>query len=199
MSRGDIRGLLIKELGPVQRYGGSGIQIDLWDIAGGELAFNPVVGPTFTPKGKDRVWLLTTHNGARTNLLGDYEMVTLRAEASGSGRCWLGNLMIETNLSYTFKDSGQFPEKSAQQTNNFFYLYPSGAVDVEYAAGVSDHTLLESLPSGTVVAWLHFRSEERKARQSFTIITKEPSRRLVFGASVPLLFEMDKAWENFWE
>ena len=197
--RAAIRQLMIEHFGPVQRYGGSGIRIDLWDIAGGELAFNPSVGPTFTPKGQARIWLLTTHNTVRTNLLGDYEMVSLRADASGSGRCWLGNLQIEPDLSYFYKDSGQFPEKSAQQTNNFFYLHPVGTVEIQHAAGVTDKTPLEALPTGSVVAWLHFRSGNGRARQTFTITTQEPARRLVFGASTPLSFEMDKGWESFWK
>jgi hypothetical protein len=198
-SRDEIRELLINNFGPVQRYGGRGIRIDIWEVARGELAFNPVVGPTFTPKGKHRIWLLTTHNILRTNLLGEYEMVTLPADASGSGRCWLGNLVIEPNLSYSYKDSGQFPEKSSQQTNNFFYIHPAGTVEVQYAPGVSDKTLLEALPGESVVAWLLFHSGNGKARQSFAITSIEPSRRLVFGASAPLSFGMDKSWVNFWE
>src|SRR2546427_13063442 len=84
-----IQKVMIERFGPVQRYGGSGIRIDLWDVAGGELALNPTVGPSFTPKGQDRIWLLTTHNPVRTNPLGDCEMVSLPTDASGSGRCWL--------------------------------------------------------------------------------------------------------------
>ncbi len=191
--------LMIERIGPVQRYGGSGIRIDLWDIAGGELAFNPTVGPSFTPKGQDRIWLLTTHNPVRTNLLGDYEMVSLPTDASGSGRCWLGNLQMEPDLSYSYKDSGQFPEKSAQQTNNFFYLHSVGKVEMQYATRVTDDTLLEALPTGSIVACLHFRSGDGRSRQTFTITTKAPARRLVFGAATPLSFEMDKWWNSCWE
>jgi hypothetical protein len=197
--RDAIRQVMIEHFGPVQRYGGRGIRIDLWDIAGGELALNPAVGPTFTPKGQDRIWLLTTHNPVRTNLLGSYEMVSLPADPSGSGRCWLGNLQIEPDLSYSYKDSGQFPEKSAQQTNNFFYLHLGGAVEIQYADGVTDDTLLEALPTGSIVAWLHFRSGDGNASQTYTITTQVPARRLVFGASTPLSFEMDKWWESCWE
>lgn len=197
--RESIQQLMIERFGPVQRYGGRGIHIDLWDIVGGELALNPAVGPSFTPKGRDRIWLLTTHNPVRTNLLGDYEMVSLPTDASGSGRYWLGNLQVEPDLSYSYKDSGQFPEKSAQQTNNFFYLHSAGRVEIQYAPGVTDETLLEALPAGSIVAWLDFRSRDGRARQTFTITTKAPARRLVFGAATPLSFEMDKWWNSCWE
>ncbi len=190
---------MIEQFGPVQREEGSGILTDLWDIAGGELAFNPLSGPTFTPKGQATIWLRTTHNPVRKNLFGNYEMVSLPDDASGSGRCWLGNLQIEQDLSYSYRDSGQFPEKSAQQRDTFFYLHPIGTFQVQYVTDVTGKTLLESLATGKVIAWLHFRASDGHARQTFTITTKEPERRLVFGASTPLSFEMDKSWESFWE
>jgi hypothetical protein len=198
--RNQIRQIMIEQFGPAQRVAhvrGTSVPIDQWDIAGGELAFNPVVGPTFTPKGQERIWLHTTHNPVRKNLLGSYEMVSLAAADPDAQRCWLGNLQIEPDLSYAYKDSGKFPEKSARQTNNFFYLHPAGTVEIRYAAGVTDEALLEALATESLVAWLRFRSGD--ARQTFTISTKAPDRHLVFGASPPLSFDMDKRWESDWE
>ena len=74
-----------------------------------------------------------------------------------------------------------------------------GAVEIQYAADVAEDALLEALPTGSVVAWLHFRTGDGAARQTFTITTQEPARRLVFGASTPLSFEMDKGWDSYWE
>ena len=200
--RNEIRQIMIEHFGPAQRVDyvrGTSLPIDQWDIAGGELAFNPVVGPTFTPKGQERIWLHTTHNPVRKNLLGSYEMISLAADDPDAQRCWLGNLHIEQDLSYSYKDSGQFPAKSARQTSHFFYLHPAGTVEIQYAAGVTGEALLEALPTEIVVAWLHFRSGDGRARQTFTITTKAPRRSLVVGASAPLSFDMDKRWESDWE
>ena len=115
--RNEIRQILIGHFGLGQRVDhihGSGIPIDLWDIAGGELAFNPVLGPSFTPKGQERIWLHTTHNPVRKNLLGSYEMVSLAADDPDAQRGWLGNLQIEPDLSYAYKDSGQLDRKSTR-------------------------------------------------------------------------------------
>ena len=196
----EIRQLMIEHFGPVHRITGSGYRIEHWDIAGGDLTFHPAVGPSFTPTGQSRIHILATHNPVRKNLLGCYEMVSLAADDPNSVRCWLGNLHIQPDLSYSYKDSGQFPAKSARQaTTNFFYLYPKGTVEIQYATGVTDEALLETLPTDSVIAWLHFRAADGHARRTFTITTDEPARRLVFGASTPLLFEMDKGWESFWE
>ena len=200
--RNEIRQILIGHFGLGQRVDhihGSGIPIDLWDIAGGELAFNPVLGPSFTPKGQERIWLHTTHNPVRKNLLGSYEMVSLAADDPDAQRGWLGNLQIEPDLSYAYKDSGQFPAMSARQTSNFFYLHPAGKVEIQYATGVTAETLLEALATESVVAWLHFQSGDGRARQTFTITTKAPNRRLLFGASARISFYMDKRWESDWE
>lgn len=200
--RNQIRQIMIEHFGPAQRVDyvrGTSLPIDQWDIAGGELAFNPMVGPTFTPKGQERIWLHTTHNPVRKNLLGSYEMASLAADDPDAQMCWLGNLQIEQDLSYSYKDSGQFPAKSALQTNNFFYVHPAGTVEIQYAAGVTGEALLEALPTESVVAWLHFLSGDGRARQTFTITTKAPHRSLVFGASAPLSFDMDKSWESDWE
>ena len=200
--RNGMRQIMIEHFGPAQRVDyvrGTSLPIDQWDVAGGELAFNPVVGPTFTPKGQERIWLHTTHNPVRKNLLGNYEMTSLAADDPNAQRCWLGNLQIEPDLSYSYKDSGQFPEKSAHQTRNFFYLHLAGTVEIQYATGVTDEALLEALTTESMVAWLHFRSDDGRARQTFTITTKAPHRSLVFGASAPLSFDMDKSWESDWE
>jgi hypothetical protein len=194
----DVRKTIIDHFGPAQRDVGSGLRIEQWDVFDGVLTFNPAVGPQFTPKGQRTIHLITTHNPVRTNLLGSYEMLSLPADTNRT-RFWLGNLRIKPNLTYSYKDSRQFPEKSAQQASNFFYRHPSGTVEIKYAQGVTDETLLETLPTDSVVAWLHFRAGDGDGEQTFTITTREPTRRLVFGAPEPLSFEMDKSWEEFWK
>jgi len=195
----EIRRVIVGRFGPAPRDVGSGYQIEEWDVGDGVLTFHPAVGPSFTPKGQSSIHLLATHNPAKKNLIGTYEMYSLAADDPNSVKCWLGNLHIQPDLSYSYKDSRAFPAKSALQTNNFFYLNPAGTVEIQYAAGVSDEALLEALPSGGVVAWLHFQARDGYARQTFSIAMWEPGRRLVFGASTPLSFEMDKSWESFWK
>lgn len=201
--RGEIRQIMIERFGRAQRFDyirETRIPIDQWDIAGGKLAFNPLFGPSFTPEGQERIWLCKTHNPVITNLLGSYEMDNRLATADGTERhCWLGTLEIKADLSYAYKDSGQFPEQSARQTSNFFYLHPTGKVEIKYVAGITNETLLEELASKSVVAWLHFQSGDGRARQTFTITIIAPSRQLVFGASEPLSFNMQKYWESDWE
>src|SRR5580658_6842222 len=152
--REEVRKIIIQQFGPANRDVGSGINIWEWDVAGGVLTFNQYVGPTFRAKGQSAIHLIATHNPIGKNLVGSYEMVNLAADDSNSVRCWLGNLHIETNLSYSYVDSGQFPAKSARQTNNYFYRHPVGSVEIQYSRGVTDQSLLEALPSDTVVAWL---------------------------------------------
>jgi hypothetical protein len=195
----EIRKLMIERFGSAPRDVGSGVRIEQWDVADGVLTFHSACGPTFTPKGQSTIHLLATHNPVRKNILGSYEMVSVAADDPSSTRRWLGNLHIEPDLSYCYKDSGRFPVENAHQAANFFTLHPVGTVEIQYGRGITDETLIETLPTGSVIAWLHFRAVDGNSQQSFTITTHEPARRLVFGASTPLAFEMDKAWESSWE
>jgi hypothetical protein len=195
----EIRQIMIKHFGPVHRIVGSGFRIEQWDVANGMLTFHPAIGPSYTPEGQTTMHLLATHNPVRKNLLGSYEMVSLAADDPNSVSYWLGNLQIEPDGSYSFKDSGQFPTKSARQSNNFFYLHPVGTVEIQYAAGVSAETLLETLPTESDVAQLHFRAADGHAKQTFSIKTQESARRLMFVGFDPLSFEMDKGWESLWK
>lgn len=199
-SGGEIRKIIVDHFGPAHRTTGSGIISERWDIANGVLTFNPAVGPSFTPKGQSKIHLLATHNPIKTNLLGGYEMVSPASHNPNGVKCWLGNLQIQPDLSYTYKDSGQFPDKSSRQAaTNFFYLHPLGAVEIEYASGVTDEVLLETLPTNSVVASLHFRAADGRVQQTFTITSDEPGRRLTFGGPATASFEMDKGWESFWK
>jgi hypothetical protein len=196
--REEVRKIIIQQLGPANRDVGSGIHIWQWDVAGGVLTFNQTAGPTFEAKGQSKIHLIATHNPIKENLVGSYELFTLATDDPKFTSCWLGDLEIETNLSYSYVDSRQFPAKSARQTNNFFYLHPVGSVEIQYPRGVTDQFLLEAMPTGTVVAWLHFRSGAGDAHATFSITSHEPSRRLEFGSSLPISFKMEKGWKELW-
>jgi hypothetical protein len=101
-NRGQIQGIILDKYGP-SRHTGSGVDIEVWDVAGGNLMLHPLVGPSFTPTGGKRIWLLTTTNRALPNILGSFEMSSL-PDPKGMQN-WLGEVRLRSDRTYRFKDS----------------------------------------------------------------------------------------------
>lgn len=111
---------------------------------------------------------------------------------------YLGYLEFGPNSTYQFRDSGQHHDQRSAQTENFFIRYPTGVVEVHYAASIVPSTLLESVPEGAIVATLVFKSADRKDQATFSITSSELGRRLDFRSDKPLTFNMNKSWESHW-
>ena len=194
----DVRATIIEQFGPADRETGSGLRIEEWDTADGVLQFHPMTGPSFFNKETgEAVFLLRTSNPVASNILGSYEMTTQPDPANHGTRFWLGNLELSADGTYTYVESGQFPELRAAQSDNFFFRHPYGKFQIIYATSITPGTLLESVAVTAPIARLAFISSEGE-KAIFSITTSKDRRRLVFGDSESLSFVMDKSWEHFW-
>jgi len=185
----------------IHRYGpgrdeGSGLDIEFWDLAEGRLVLHQQMGPSFKPKGGKSMWLLTTTNKALANILSRFEMTALPDQKGMQN--WLGNLSLHANRRYRFKESHAVSDGQwTIQTNNFFKLHPSGSFKIEFAAGCTGETLLESLPDHTALCRLIFAPKGREQKATYSIVTDD--RRLVFRGDRTPTFEMGKSWNEFWQ
>lgn len=117
----EVKAAIVKQLGAPQRDIGSGLHIEQWDLPEGVLTFHPGLGPTFIDsKTKRTVWLMRTRNHIGENLFQSYEMTTV-PDPKNYGNCfWLGNLKINADMTYQFKDSGQNTNQRNGQGDNYF-------------------------------------------------------------------------------
>jgi len=97
----EVRALIVGRLGQPTRDIGSGISIDQWDVAGGQLTFHPGTGPTFKKDGKIR-WLIRTTNPAATCLFGSYQMTTIPDPANHGNCFWTGDLSLRADGKYQY-------------------------------------------------------------------------------------------------
>lgn len=196
-SPGQVRALIVQRFGPPARDIGSGVRIEQWDVAGGVLTFHPLSGPTFAKSGSVRTLIRTT-NPLDLCLFGDYEMTTLPDPANRGTLYWLGNLSLTRDGRYRFTDSGQNLKYRTGQKQNYFLRHPEGSARVEYPAGVTPQTLLESLKDGRRVAILTFTARDNSASARYPIVVDVGARRLRFAGTGTMTFRMDKGWVNFW-
>jgi hypothetical protein len=192
----EVRALFAERLGPPDRNVGSGIRIEQWDVDGGVLTFHPVTGPTFDRAGVQSR-LIRTNNPAARCLFGSYEMVTLPMGPNET-RFWLGNVALSTDSSYSFTDSLQNLEQRTAQHDNFFMLYPEGAIEAQYASGVTAETRLEDLPDGSPVAIVTFRTNDRRLSVKYRLLAYRTSMSLAFEIEKSS-FRLFKGWVNYWQ
>jgi hypothetical protein len=193
-NRTQIRDIIILRYGP-SRHIGSGLDIEIWDVSGGDLMLHPLYGPSFAPKERKPIWLLTTTNKALPNILGSFEMTALPDHRGMQN--WLGLVLLHSERTYRFRDSHAFPGQWTTQTDNFFKLHPSGAFEIEFAPGCTGETLLESLPENTVLCRLIFTSKGGGQTAMYSIVTDD--RKLVFRSDHAPTFAMEKSWHDFWQ
>jgi hypothetical protein len=132
------------------------------DLAGGEMTHpgHSKAVPTLKLKDRAPLYLIETANPVLESLIGSYEITSL-PEAPYGNRNWLGNFNIGSDLSYSYKDNGQFHKPG---DDNFLMHHLSGKVSIRYADKVSAETLLESLPEGSTVVELTFTAENTNDR-----------------------------------
>jgi hypothetical protein len=194
-----VRGEIIKHFGPTHRVVGSGISTEVWDLPEGVLRFNPLMGPTFEDaKSKREHWLLRTRNPVAMNIWRGFEMFTLADPTNHGSQYWLGNLELGPGSTYSFVDSGQFPEHRATVTDKFFWLNPRGTVQVRYMEPIKADTILESVKEGATVARLIFTSADRKHTATYSIVVSPENRHLEFTAEQPIAFAMTAGWRVYW-
>ena len=194
-NRAQVRSIFIQRYGPSQHQG-SGADIESWDVAEGQLVLHPLLGPAFNPKGRKSIWLLRTANRALPNILGSFEMTALADRKEMHN--WLGDVSLHRNRTYTFQVNDAVADGQwSIQTDNFFKLHPSGVFDIEFAAGCTGETLLESLPDNTVLCRLTFTPKGGGKTETYSIAIDD--RRLAFRSDRIPIFEMGKFWNNFWK
>jgi len=188
---GEVRGILVKELGAPTRRVGSGELHDQWDIAGGMVSFPPAVYRTKTRT----VWLIETKTELGGAIRGGFEMTTAPDAARHGNRFWIGGVQLRADGSYVYATHEANPRERRQQKGNFFIDHPQGKYEVKYREGLNEKSLLEAVgDEDAVVATLSFSAGEAKAE--FTIRTDGSSRRLRFveGAGGALGFCLEKGW-----
>ena len=193
-SRAQIREIMADRFGP-SRHEGSGIDIEVWDVAGGRLVFHPIAGPSFE-QGRGRIWLLKTTNEALSNIFGRFEVLS-PTDRRGM-RDSLGDVSLNPNHRYAFQDSGESPGKWAGQAGNFFMLHPSGGFAIEFADGCTGETLLESLRDKTILGRLIFTPGDGAQTATYSISIEMEHREIVIRAGRAPSVRIRKSWRELW-
>jgi hypothetical protein len=191
---GQVRDVIVRQLGPPARDIGSGFQIEQWDVDGGVLTFHTLQGPTFLKHGV-LTHLIRTNNPPALCLFGRYEMVTA-SESQYRMKYWLGNVFLSDDC-YNYTDSCDNLDHRQKQSNNFFMLHPKGLVQVKYSSGVTPETRLEDLPDDSLVAIVTFATPDRRVSKTYRIVTNRTSMSLAFEGD-GMQFQMTKGWVNYW-
>jgi hypothetical protein len=193
----EVVAVLLARLGPPPRDIPSGARIEKWDVEGGVLTFHSIDGVTFEKAGT-RTRLIRTNNPVETCLFGSYEMLAPRPEGPYQMSYWLGNVVLQSDSHYRYKDAGQYRDQRSSQASNFFLRHAEGFVQVEYAPGISPRTRLEDMADGALVARATFKATDGKAIKAYRIVTRNETMRLEFESDEPMTFQLWTGWANKW-
>jgi hypothetical protein len=140
-------------LGTPNRDIGSGFSIQQWDLKEGTFTFHEIIGPSFRKSNGRKIYLLTSPHKVKMSVFSGYEMYSLPSQDphNNGSQYWLGNIELNPNGEYTFKDSGQFSKLKVKFPKYFFQKNTTGKFKIQYHPDVKPDDLLENLTNNSQI------------------------------------------------
>lgn len=166
---------------------------DHWSIDGGVLSYDPIAGIYFVTAKHEMIRVERIKNPLDKTIFASYSLTTNATKDHQHEHYWLGTLQLFVDLSYSYEDSGQWPEQRFDQKQNFFMLHPEGTFELTYLNGFGPTTLCESIIGHKHVAKLTFHAAG--ASKAYYIAHKTFWHRIAFESDEPMEFEVDRWWD----